>query len=63
MKCVVLPDGTVGDVKVTQPVHPELDETAVRTLRKWTFTPGTKDGVAVPVLVSVDRFFTIGPRK
>ncbi len=63
MKCVVLPDGTVGDVKVTQSVHPDLDDTAVRTLRQWTFTPGTKDGVAVPVQLNVDMFFAIAPRK
>ncbi len=63
MKCVVLPDGTVGDVKLTQSVHPDLDDTAVRTLRQWTFTPGTKDGVAVPVQINVDMFFTIAPRK
>ena len=60
MKCVVLPDGTVGDVKVTQHVHPELDSTSVRTLRQWTFSPGTKDGVAVPVRVDVDMSFTLG---
>jgi TonB family protein len=58
MKCVVLPDGTVGDVKVTQHVHPEVDNAAVRALRRWTFTPGTKDGVAAPVQVEVDMSFT-----
>jgi TonB family protein len=58
MKCVVLPDGTVGDVKVTQHVHPEVDDAAVRALRRWTFTPGTKDGVAVPVQVEVNMSFT-----
>jgi TonB family protein len=62
MKCVVLPDGTVGDVKVTQRVHPDLDRTSVRTLRQWTFTPGMKDGVAVPVQIDVDMSFTLGKR-
>jgi outer membrane biosynthesis protein TonB len=33
MKCVVLPDGTLDDVKVPEPVHPDLDRSAVRTLR------------------------------
>jgi TonB family protein len=63
MKCVVLPDGTVGDVKVTQHLYPDLDEAAVRTLQKWTFTPGTKEGVAVPVQVEVDMSFTLGRRR
>jgi hypothetical protein len=30
----------------------------VRALRRWTFTPGTKDEVAVPVQVEVDMSFT-----
>jgi len=63
MKCVVLPDGTVGDVKVTRQVHLELDREAVRTLRQWRFLPGTKEGVAVPVQIDVDMSFTLGPRK
>jgi TonB family protein len=63
MKCVVLPDGTVGDVKVTAHVHPDLDRSAVRAVRQWTFKPGTKDGVAVPVQIEVQMAFTLGSRK
>jgi outer membrane biosynthesis protein TonB len=46
-------------------MHPDQDEEAVRTLRQWTFKPGTKDGVAVPVRVEVEMTFTLGsgPRK
>ena len=54
LECVVLTDGTVGDVRVTKPLHPELDEAAMRTLRQWVFKPGTKDGVAVPVQIEVE---------
>lgn len=63
MKCVVLSDGTVGDVKVTQQVHPELDRSAVRAVRQWTFEPGTKDGVAVPVQVEVQMAFMLSSPK
>ena len=65
IECVVLPDGTVRDVRVTTPLHPDLDEESVRTLRQWTFKPGTKDGVAVPVQVEVEMTFTLrdGPPK
>ena len=65
LECVVLPDGTVGDVRVTTPLHPDLDQESVRTLRQWTFKPGTKDGVAVPVRVEVEMTFTLrdGPPK
>jgi TonB family protein len=65
LECVVLTDGTVGDIRLTKPLHPDLDEEAIRTLRQWTFKPGTKDGVAVPVQVDVEMTFTLrgGPRK
>jgi len=59
MECVVLTDGTVGDVSVTKPLDPELDAEAVRTLRQWTFAPGTKDGEPVPVQVMVQMSFTL----
>jgi len=55
----VLTDGTVGDVKVTKPLDPGLDAEAVRTVRQWTFAPGTKDGQAVPVQVMVEMTFTL----
>jgi len=64
MACVVLLDGTVGDVKVIEALDAGLDEEAVKTLKKWRFEPGQKDGKAVPVLVEVEMTFTLrdGPR-
>ena len=59
LECVVLTDGTVGDVRVAEQLHPELDNEAVRALRKWRFRPGMKDGVAVPVQVQVEMTFTL----
>jgi TonB family protein len=59
LDCVVLPDGTVGDVRVTQKLDPELDREAVRSMRQWRFTPGQKDGKPVPVQVSVEIAFTL----
>jgi len=65
LECVVLPDGTVGDIRVLERLHPELDAEATRSLRQWRFKPGTKDGVAVPVRVEVEMTFTLrgGPSK
>jgi TonB family protein len=63
LECVVLPDGTVGDVRLKERLHPDLDEEAVRSLGRWTFKPGMKDGVAVPVQVDVEMSFTLGPRN
>lgn len=59
MDCVVLPDGTVGDVRVTKKLDPDLDEEAIKTLRQWRFRPGQKDGKSVPVQVFVEMSFTL----
>jgi protein TonB len=61
MEAVVQADGTVGEVRVTRSLDRKfgLDEECINTVKKWQFTPGTKDGVAVPVLVEVEMTFTI----
>ena len=61
MEAVVLTDGTVGEVRVTQSLDREfgLDDEAVRTLKLWEFKPATKDGTPVPVLVTVEMTFTL----
>ena len=34
-----------------------LDDEAVQTLKKWRFTPGKKNDLAVPVVVEVEMSF------
>ena len=60
LEAVVNTDGTVGQVRVKRSLDQMfgLDEQSVKTLKKWRFAPGTKDGVAVPVLVEVEMTFT-----
>ncbi len=55
LSVVVLADGTVGDVTVTQSLDTEfgLDQQAVDATRLWQFKPGTKDGSPVAVRVEV----------
>lgn len=52
-------DGTVGAVRVTQPLNPRLDAEAVKTAKQWRFKPGTKDGKPVPVDTQLEMTFTI----
>jgi TonB family protein len=61
LECVVLPDGSVGDVRVARPLDPTygLDEEAVKAAKRWRFTPGTKDGTPVPVVVTLELTFTL----
>lgn len=61
LEVVVLTDGKVGDVRVTQSLDREfgLDDQAIAAVKQWQFKPGTKDGVAVPVAVKVEMSFTL----
>jgi TonB family protein len=61
MEIVVREDGTVGDVHVLKSVDAKdgMDQQCVDAVRQWRFQPGTKDGVPVPVIVSVDLTFTL----
>ena len=56
---VVKKDGTVGDVTVKKPLHPELDEEAVKAMKKWEFRPGTKDEKAADIAVDVEMTFNL----
>ena len=61
LSAVVLADGTVGDVTVLRSLDTTygLDTQAVVAAKKWLFKPGTKDGMAVAVRVTIEMTFTI----
>jgi TonB family protein len=58
---VVLADGTIGNVEIVRSLDPRhgLDDNAVEAARQWRFEPGTKDGVPVPVLISIELTFSL----
>ena len=53
LEMVVLPDGTVGDVRITKSLDPGLDREAVKAARQWLFEPGTRSGEPVAILVNL----------
>ena len=61
LEAVVLANGKVDDVKITQSLDKEfgLDDRAIATIKKWEFEPGTKDGKAVPVRVEIEMSFRL----
>ena len=63
LECVVNADGTVGDIRIVQPLFPSLDEEVVKNLKRARFRPGTKDGEPVAVLVEIEHAFTIGGKR
>ncbi len=44
---VIHSDGSVGEVRILEGVHDDLDHSARVALQKWHFRPGTKNGLPV----------------
>ena len=59
MSCVVDTDGKPVDIEVTKALDPEADEAAVDALKQWEFTPGSIDGKAVRVRITVEMRFAL----
>jgi periplasmic protein TonB len=61
LEAVVPTEGTVGEVRVMRSLNRQFgqDDEAVASVKKWKFTAGTKDGVAVPVLVEIELTFSL----
>jgi protein TonB len=61
LRCVVLPDGSVGRVEVVRSLDPVfgLDQEAVKAARQWRFSPGTRLGEAVSVRITIELTFTL----
>ena len=63
LECVVMPDGSVGEVRVTRSLDPVfgLDQKAIEAARKWRFVPGKlrQTGQPVAVLVLIELTFTL----
>ncbi len=61
VECVVLPDGTVGDVEIVKSLDPTfgLDREAAKAARKWLFQPATLKGQPVAMRVSIALTFAL----
>ena len=61
MEAVVMPDGSVGRVRITRSLDSTfgLDQEAVKAVRQWRFRPGVLRGQPVAVIVNVELTFTL----
>ena len=50
---VVKEDGTTGPALVLKGLAPVYDEAALEAAKQWRFLPARKEGVAVPVFVTI----------
>ena len=54
---LVGPDGLVKETHVKRSLAPDLDASAVQTVKTWRFSPAQRNGQPVPVLVTVEVTF------
>ena len=61
MEAVVMPDGSVGAVRITRSLDSVfgLDDEAVVAVKQWRFRPGMYRGQPVPVLVAIELTFSL----
>jgi TonB family protein len=61
LECVVMPDGSVGEVRVTRSLDPifGLDQEAIKAAKMWRFKPGMRQGEPVPVIITIELTFTL----
>jgi TonB family protein len=59
LELVVDSSGLAGDIRVLKPLHPDLDEAAIAAARQWRFSPATKAGQIVPVIVTMEISFQL----
>lgn len=59
LQLVVDVDGRAKNIKVVKGVGLGLDEKAIEAVQKWKFSPGKKNGSAVPVYATVEVNFRL----
>jgi TonB family protein len=61
MEAIVLPDGSVGEVRVTRSLDQNLglDQEAIKAVKRWRFRPATKQGTAIQMFVSIEMTFSL----
>lgn len=61
LHCVVDASGRVQDIKVASASNDQFIPPALAAVKQWTFNPGMREGVPVPMQVSVPVRFLIKP--
>jgi TonB family protein len=57
LELIIGSDGSPREIKVVRSLSSELDDAAIKAVKKWKFAPATKDGEPVPVKVNLEVSF------
>jgi TonB family protein len=65
LKAEILKDGSVGEITVVDGVegHPALEESAIKALRQWRFSPATENGQPVDMTIQIPIAFRLDNHK
>jgi protein TonB len=59
LQIIVDEKGLPRDIKIIRPLGLGLDQKAIEAVEKWKFSPGKKDGKAVPVIAQIEVNFRL----
>lgn len=59
LEVLILPNGMIGEARVTTPLHDQLDTEALIAARYWLFEPATLDGRPVASLARLELEFRL----
>src|SRR5437762_2443575 len=56
MEAIVDSDGHIGETRIRQSLDSRfgLDEEAIKTVKQWQFTPATRFGTPVPIVIDIE---------
>lgn len=55
--------GSVENVVVLRKLGKGMDESAIETIKQWKFSPATKDGRPVAVMLTIEMNFRLGSNQ
>lgn len=57
LRLVISTEGLPRDIQVSRTLSPEFDDAAIDVVKKWKFSPATRDGKPVAVAIDVEVAF------
>ena len=59
LDAIIHPDGTIGDIRILQPLSPLFDRAAIAAVKQWQYTPLVLNGIPTPFVLTVTFNFSV----